>query len=129
MKAGRILGLLGGLLAAGCVQPTLTNLTVENNAVKRDPSGLYPVEMEWLSNDAAVMHDTIKPVVLVGATKVYPMRRQHATLLTNQWVAQVPVDSKATELRYRIKVTWQLKGPAEETDSQRSREFLLRIVD
>ena len=129
MKAGRILGLLGGLLAAGCVQPTLTNLTVENNAAKRDPSGLYPVEIKWRNNDAKLMHATIRPVVLVGATEVYVMRRQNDTLLTNRWVAQVPVDSKATELRYRIKVTWQLKGPAEETDSQLSREFLLRIVD
>lgn len=130
MKVRHLLCLLGGLLAAGCVHHTLTNLTLQDHSVKRDPTGLYPIEMEWTSNQRAVMHDTIRAEVLVGATNVYPMRLQNPTLLTNRWQARVPVDANATELRYRIKVTWQYQArPVPQADSRMSREFILRIKD
>lgn len=128
MKIRRLYCLLALLLAAvGCVSHSLTNLTLQDNAVPRNASGLYPIEMEWRTNAEGVLHDKTQAVVLVGATNQYSMRRQHATLLTNRWVAQVPVVATNQTLRYRIKVTWQLRGPAEETNSQLSEEFILRI--
>jgi len=124
------------LIAVGCIGLTplieyhkLTNLTLQDNAISRNSTGLYPIEMEWRSNEVGIMHDKVAAVVLVGATNQFPMRRQHDTLLTNRWVAQVPVAATNNVLRYRIKVTWQLRGPAEETNSQLSEEYILRIAD
>ena len=86
MKIGRSVLLLTLLfLMVGCVRSTITNLTPSQ--LPRNQAGLYPVEMEWKSNQTALRYETIEPSVLIG-TNIFPMQR--TKLLTNRWEALVP---------------------------------------
>jgi len=123
MKVGHIIYLLSLSLLLGCVQTSITNLTPYH--MPRNETGFYPVEMIWESNQTALRHETVKPVVMVG-TNAYPMKRTQ--LLTNRWETLVPIGMKANELRYRIKVNWQFNAmPVPQANSQLSKEFRLQL--
>jgi hypothetical protein len=50
--------------------------------------------------------------------------------VTNRWQTLVPVNAKAGELRYRVKVNWMYNAvPVPAGNSQLSQEFMLRIKD
>ena len=124
MKLGRSVLLLTLMfLMVGCIRSTITNLTPSR--LPRNQAGLYPVEMEWASNQTALRHETVEPAVLIG-TNIYPMQRTQ--LLTNRWEALVPVQMTNNVLRYRIKVNWKFNAvPVPEGNSQLSQEYLLLI--
>ena len=113
------------LLGMGCTHSRITNLTPAN--LPRNTTGFYPVEMIWENNTHTLRHESVKPMVMVG-TQVYPMKR--TPLVTNRWETLVPVPVEASELRYRIKVNWEYNAvPVPDANSQRSEEFLLRILE
>ena len=115
--------ILSPIFFTGCIYHEITNMTP--GTLTRDTKGLYPVHIIWESNDNAVRHDTIKPVVLIGANSFEMLRTR---LMTNRWEALVPVEPVANELRYRIKVNWKYNTiPVPTANSQLSDEFLLRI--
>ena len=117
------------LLVAGCITSGITNLTPTQYL--RNPTGFYRVEMIWESNQQALRHETIQPVVLVtGRTNNYPMRRQPGGL-TNRWETDIgPLRPDETNLFYRIKVNWKYNAiPVPRSDSQIDGPFRLRIVD
>jgi hypothetical protein len=107
----------------GCIYHEITNMTP--GTLTRNTKGLYPVHIIWESNDNAIRHDTIKPVVLIG-TNSFEMKR--TPLMKNRWETPVPIGQVANELRYRIKVNWKYNTiPVPAANSQLSEEFLLRI--
>ena len=115
--------ILSPLFFTGCIYHEITNMTP--GTLPRNDKGYYEVHIIWESNDNAVRHDTIKPVVLIG-TNIFEMKR--TPLVKNRWQTPVPVDPVANELRYRIKVNWKYNTiPVPAANSQLSEEFLLRI--
>ena len=125
MKTARLFFLFSLLLLAGCTHTTLTNLTLDS--VPRNASGFYPVEIIWENNENTLRPESIQPVVIVG-TNLYRMKR--TPLVTNRWQTLVPVNAKAGELRYRVKVNWMYNAvPVPAGNSQLSQEFMLRIKD
>ena len=115
--------ILSPIFFTGCIYHEITNMTP--GTLTRNTKGLYPVHIIWESNDNAVRHDTIKPVVLIG-TNSFEMKR--TPLMKNRWETPVPIGQTANELRYRIKVNWKYNTiPVPAANSQLSEEFLLRI--
>ncbi len=100
-------------LAAGCAIPSgffdhkVTNLTATR--LPRNATGIYLVEMEFASNEKAILHDSIKAEVQVsGHNASYPMKRLPKGQLTNRWEAPIgPLKPSETNVFYRIKVSWQ----------------------
>ena len=115
--------ILSPIFFTGCIYHEITNMTP--GTLTRNTKGLYPVHIIWESNDNAIRHDTIKPVVLIG-TNSFEMKR--TPLMKNRWETPVPIGQVANELRYRIKVNWKYNTiPVPAANSQLSEEFLLRI--
>lgn len=113
------------LLFAGCVSTSTSNLT--SSQQPRNPSGLYPVEAVWESNQQSVIKDSIKPLVVVGL-ETYPMKP--TPLITNRWEALVPVPADQDVLFYHFKFDYQYQGfPERRSGSIMSREYRLEIVD
>src|SRR5258705_13469271 len=73
-----------GLLLAGCGTSHVTNLTTRQT---RKPSGLYPVEFAWETEQRTIISDSIKPFVVVG-TDFYPMRPSLG--IANRWETVIP---------------------------------------
>ena len=94
MRKFALLAAVLGLVLAGCATSTITNLTTTRQP--RNPSGLYPIEFVWDSNQATVIDSTIKPSVVIGF-EFYPMRP--ALGIVNRWetVVPVPAEKKFTE--------------------------------
>ncbi len=120
-----LLAILVAVSAIGCVTYNLSNLTLREHP--RTPTGLYPVELIWESNEQALRHESIKPIVIIG-TNVYTM--QKTLLMKNRWEALIPADKTVTNLYYRIRVNWQYNTiPYPENNSQMSPQYQLRIRD
>ena len=116
--------LLLPLLLAGCAS-TVTNLTTRQ--LPRNPSGLYPVEARWDSNQQSLRRDSIKAYVVVGLES-YPMQRTQLTV--NRWEAVVPVPKSQRFLNYRFKFDYLYNAvPAPRADSKLSAPLELEIVD
>lgn len=115
-------------LFAGCTSIThitLTNLTPRQHT--RNPNGLYPVEVAWDSNQANIVHESIKGYVVVGED-AYPMQRQ--PVLTNRWETFLPVPADKQFVNYLFKFDYDYKAiPNRRPGSRRSEPFQLEIVD
>ena len=125
-QTGILIIFLAALLLGGCARATLTNLTV-GQMPRNKATGLYRVEIRWENNANGVRHETVQPVVLVGAN-VFPMKR--VAVLTNDWSALVPVAADAAGMTYRVKVNWEFSAiPVPEANSKMSKSFQLQIKD
>lgn len=112
-------------LLSGCVSTSTSNLT--SSQQPRNPSGLYPVEAVWESNQQSVIKESIKPRVVVGL-ETYPMKP--TPLITNRWEALVPVPADQDTLFYHFKFDYEYQGfPERRSGSILSREYRLDIVD
>lgn len=111
------------LWVAGC--STVTNLTPR--AQERAETGVYPVEMKWVSNQHALRPETVRPVVIVG-NEAIPM--QQVPVVKNRWEAFIPIAPGQKEVRYKYKVDYEVSGiPVPQKDSKLSPEYKMEIRD
>ena len=112
------------LLLAGC-NATLDNLTPQQQV--RNADNLYPVEIAVASRQQAMRWQSIRPEIVVGS-EFYKMRP--TPLMTNRWEGLIPVPLGTSAVNYRYKVNYEYNAMgAPRTDSIRSPEYTLRIVD
>ena len=128
MKKKKLLSLgpllLSSLLLAGCTT-TITNLTPSTQ--RRNPNGLYPVEVALDTREYCIRKETLKPYVLVGS-RIYPM--QPTLMLKDRWETLVPVPANMEYVNYRFKFNYDLRSIPEPTPSSKlSRPFQLQILD
>ena len=112
------------LLLAGC-NATLNNLTPQQQV--RNADNLYPVEIAVASRQQTMRWQSIRPEIVVGS-EFYKMRP--TPLMTNRWEGLIPVPPGTSAVNYRYKVNYEYNAMgAPRTDSIRSPEYTLRIVD
>ncbi len=113
-----------GTMLVGC-KTTFTNLTPSKQP--RNPTGMYPVEVEWDSTQSTIRVDSIKALAEVDLN-TYPMR---PTLgISNRWETVIPVPAGKNTVFYRFKVDYDYNRfgrPGQ--DSVRSASYRLDIVD
>ena len=104
--------LLLPLLIAGC-STTFTNLTATQQP--RNAENLYPVEVQFDSQQQALRWDSIKPTVAVD-DQFYPLRR--VQLLSNRWEGLMPVPAGKRSVEYQYKFDFlynEFGGPRAES--------------
>jgi|ERR1051325_12037789 hypothetical protein len=109
----------------GCATSRITNLTTTRQP--RNPSGLYPVEFAWDSDQQTLIAGSIKPYVVVGFD-FFPMRPSLG--ISNRWETVVPVPADKNSITYHFKVDYQYRafGKAEKS-SKLSPSYRLDIAD
>lgn len=120
----KILPVLPVLLLTGCAS-TFTNLTPTEQP--RNANNLYPVEVEFNSQQQALRWDSIHPYVLANG-QLYDMRQ--TPLVTNRWEGFVPASPGNNEITYHYKFQYLYndfgKGPS--TGNALSPQYKLIIV-
>jgi hypothetical protein len=124
VKTSHLMGLfLLALFAAGC--SSINNLTPSRQV--RNPDGIYPFEVEWISRLRALRPDSIKAYVEIDLDS-YPMRR--TLLLSNRWETLVPVPADRKHITYRYKFDYEYDSiPRPRSDSLLSPPYQLTIMD
>lgn len=111
------------LLAAGC--SSINNLTPPHQV--RNPNGIYPFEVEWISRQQALRHDSVKAFVEIDVDS-YPMQR--TPLLSNRWETLVPIPADRKHITYRYKLDYEYNSiPRPQPDSLLSPPYQLTIVN
>ena len=93
----KILPVLPVVLLTGCAS-TFTNLTPSEQP--RNANNLYPVEVEFNSQQQAMRWESLHPYVLANG-QLYDMRQ--TPLVTNRWEGYVPVSPGENQVSYRYK--------------------------
>ena len=125
MRSFALMAAVLALVLTGCATSRITNLTTTRQP--RNPSGVYPVEFVWDSNQQTIIDGSIKPYVIVGADS-YPMRA--ALDIRNRWETVIPVPADKQNVLYHFKVDYQCRafGKAEKS-SRLSPSYRLDIID
>ena len=123
-KALQFGGLAAAMLLAGCgTTSTITQLSPRTQT--RNSEGLYPVEIEFVTNKQALKKETIKPYLQVGENN-YPMRR--TPRLEHRWETLLPVPAATNQINYRVKVDFEYNSiPVPRPDSALSTPQQLHI--
>jgi hypothetical protein len=93
----KFLPLVPALLLTGCASQ-FTRLTPLEQP--RNPNNLYPVEVQFNSQEQAMRWDSIKPYVEVNG-QLYPLRAE--PMVENRWEGFVPVPPASDEAEFRFK--------------------------
>jgi hypothetical protein len=113
------------LVFTGCATSRITNLTTTRQP--RNPSGVYPIEFVWDSNQQSIIESSIKPYVVVGFDS-YPMRP--ALDIRNRWETVIPVPADKQSVLYRFKVDYDYRAFRKvEKSSKLSPDYRLDITD
>ena len=120
----KFLPILPVLLMTGCAA-TFTRLTPLEQP--RNANNLYPVEVQFNSQQQSMRLDSIKPYVLVNG-EPYPLRP--VQMVQNRWEGLVPVPAGASTATFRFKFDYLYNnvGTDPKPDSALSPEYKLRIV-
>ena len=112
------------LLLAGCANTKITNLTPSQQA--RNTTGIYPVEVELVTQQQSLRHETVTPIIVVGSQS-YPMRRTHK--VDHRWEGTIPVGRDQNVISYHFKFDYDYArfGPAGR-DSKLSPNYELKLV-
>ena len=114
-----------GLLLTGCGTSRVTNLTTTRQP--RNPSGVYPVEFIWETDQTTVVEGSIKPFVVIGFD-FFPMRPSLG--INNRWETVIPVSADKKSIVYHFKVEYQYRTfGTPEKSSKLSPSYRLDIVD
>lgn len=114
-----------GICLSGCTYTRFTNLTPSN--LPRDPSGNYPVEMAWESNDRTIIDESVRAYVVVN-NKFYPMNK--VQIVEDRWEAMIPVPSGTTYVDYHYKVDFDYRSlPRPQSNSDLSIPYMLLISE
>ncbi len=117
--------LLFSLLLSGCATSLITNLTPSRQP--RSASGLYPIEMEFDTNQRTLREASLTPMVVVGF-EAYPMRQ--TPKLPSRWEAVVPLPKDQQVLHYHFKVDYRYNAFGNpQKGSKLSSGYTLEIVD
>ena len=113
-------------IVAGCsTTSTITNLTP--STLPRNEDGLYPIEMEFTSNQTSLRHDSIRPHVVIGFD-FYPMIQM--PIQTNRWETLIPVPADQDFVNYRFQIDYDYNDFGGRSQaSVSSEEYKLIIVD
>jgi hypothetical protein len=116
--------LLWVALLAGCAS-TITNLTVSR--LPRTPTGMYPIEVDWDSQQTSVRPETVQPYVVIGFES-YKMRPVLG--MQRRWETVVPVPADKNVISYFIRFDYEYHqmGKSHKT-SQLSHGYTLEIMD
>jgi hypothetical protein len=118
------LSLTGLLLLTGC-STSMTNLTP--HSLPRNPSNLYPFEVEFATNEKSIRENTLRPYVMIG-TELYPMKR--TPMLKNRFEAAIPIPAQTNYVYYRYKFDYDYdRIPSAGVSSRLSPTYQLEIVD
>lgn len=113
------------LALAGCATSRVTNLTVSRQP--RNPTGMYPVEFAWDSNQQSLIAGSIKPYVVIGFD-FYPMRPSLG--ISNRWETVIPVAADKNVITYHFKADYEYRTFGKpEKSSKLSPSYRLDIVD
>ncbi|HWN94382.1 MAG TPA: hypothetical protein VNT99_05070 [Methylomirabilota bacterium] len=105
MRSFALLAAVLALVFTGCTTSRVTNLTTTRQP--RNPSGVYPVEFVWDSNQQTIIADSIKPHVVIGFD-FYPMRP--ALGIRNRWETVIPVPADKSFVLYHFKVDYEYRA-------------------
>lgn len=109
-------------LLAGCAAQ-FTNLAPSQTV--RNSNNLYPVEVEFNSQQTALRWDTIKPTVVVSGQS-FDMRP--TMMMTNRWEGMVPIPADANAVQYHYRFDYDISGFGKlQPDSAVSKEYSLKI--
>ncbi|HXF11474.1 MAG TPA: hypothetical protein VN625_11875 [Desulfuromonadaceae bacterium] len=97
----KLLPLVPVLLLAGCASQ-FTRLTPLEQP--RNPNNLYPVEVQFNSQEQAMRWDTITPYVEAGG-QLYQMRP--VPMVQHRWEGYVPVPAGQNETEFRFKFDYK----------------------
>jgi hypothetical protein len=112
------------VLLVGCTT-TITNLSVTKQP--RNPTGMYPVEVEWDSTQSTVRMDSIKPFVVLDLNS-YPMRPTIG--MSNRWETVIPVPPGKATVFYHIRFEYEYNRFGQPgKNSTRSGDYRLDILD
>ena len=120
----KLLPLSLALVLTGCAS-TFTRLTPLQQP--RNPNNLYPVEVQFNSQQQALRWDSLKPFVQVNGQS-YPLHP--VPMVQNRWEGFVPVPSGSNETQFRFKFDYQYNdfgGP--KPGSASSPLYKLKIID
>jgi len=123
MKLKNFVFLLPALLLVGCASQ-FTRLTPLQQS--RNPNNLYPVEVQFNSNEQAIRRDSLKGFVEVNG-QLYPLHPE--PLVANRWEGFVPVTPGSGEVEFRFKFTYLYNafGSQPKSGSATSATYKLRV--
>ena len=125
MRKFALFASLLALIVAGCASSRVTNLTTTR--ALRNPTGMYPVEFAWDSNQQTIIPSSIKPVAMVGFEQ-YPMRPSLG--ISNRWETVIPVPADKNSVVYQFKVEYEYRTFGKPAKSSRlSPSYRLEIID
>ena len=125
MRKFALMAAVGALVLSGCVTSRITNLTPTRQP--RNPSGVYPVEFVWDSNQQSLIDGSLKPVVMIGFEQ-YPMRPVLNIANRFETVIPVPLDKNFTVYHFKVDYLYRGYG-SPRPDSKLSPSYRLDIVD
>jgi hypothetical protein len=110
----------------GCATSRVTNLTVTRQP--RNPTGMYPVEFVWDSNQQTIIAGSLKPYVVIGFD-FYPMRPSLG--ISNRWETVIPVPADKNSVTYRFKVDYEYRafGKPQKSSKLSATDYRLDIAD
>ena len=112
-------------LLAGCTTSTITNLTPRE--LPWSPTGLYPVEAMYQSNQRTLDSASIKPIVIFN-NQAFPMRQTQLT--EGRWETLVPIPDGTRVINYHFKFDYEYSAVLMRgADSKLSPPYQLQIVD
>ena len=125
MKLKKFLPLWPVLLLTGCAG-TFTRLTPLEQP--RNANNLYPVEVQFNSNQQSLRWDSIKPYVLVGEQAI-PLRQ--VPMMNDRWEGYVQVPPGANDVKFRFKFDYLYNnmGTEPKPNSAYSPQYEMRIID
>ena len=112
------------LLVTGCTTTTITNLTPSQ--VRKAANNYYLFEVEFTSNQRAILPDTIKPQLILG-TETFAM--EPGPVLKDRWERLVPITNGLPFVYYQFKVDYDYNSiPVPRQNSRLSPVFKLEIA-
>ncbi|HUB87218.1 MAG TPA: hypothetical protein VMB22_04955 [Verrucomicrobiae bacterium] len=126
MNLKNFLPLLPVLLLTGCATTTFTRLTPLEQP--RNANNLYPVEVEFNSDQQSLRWDSIQPYVLVGDQTI---QLRQVPMMNNRWEGYVSVPPGTDEIAFRFKFDYLYNnmGTEPKPNSAYSPLYHLSIID
>jgi len=119
------LALVAALTISGCATSSVVNLTPQHHP--RNPENVYPVEIEFRTNQRTIQWDTVRPYVQIGDDN-YLMRR--TPVVKDRWETLIPIPPDQNVVNYRIKIDFHYNAlPEPKVNSVLAGPFQIIIQD
>ena len=124
MKLKNFVFLLPAVMLVGCAAQ-FTRLTPLQQP--RNPSSLYPVEVQFNSADQSIRRETLKGYVEANG-QLYPLHPE--PLVKNRWEGYVPMAPANSEVEFKFKFTYlynAMGSPQPKSGSVSSPVYKLKV--